>query len=106
MEKPPVKQVDEKSYQKVVLLVTGQVGCATVVIISVALALGLFLDRRFDTKPTLTLVTMLLSIPVSIGTTLWILRSVLSRYQIAASKKKPRLASDLEKEESGIGRDE
>jgi F0F1-type ATP synthase assembly protein I len=106
MEEKPIKQIDAKTYQKVVLLVTGQVGCATVLIIVVALVLGLLLDRQFQTRPILTLVTMLLSIPVSIATTLWILRSVLSRYQVAGSEKKLKVDSDLEKEVSGIGRDE
>lgn len=103
MEKEPVKQIDAKAYRKVVLLVTGQVGCATVLIIVLALVLGLFLDRIFNTKPLATLVTMLVSIPVSIGSTLWILRSVLSRYQVQRPPRETGEEEKFEKEEGGIG---
>lgn len=105
MEKEPVQQIDSKAYRKVVLLVTGQVGCATVLIIVLALVLGLFLDRTLNTKPLLTLVTMLVSIPVSIGATLWILRSVLSRYQVRKPQRVTGEETNFEKEEVGIGGD-
>lgn len=42
-----------------------QVGCATVIIVVGALAAGMWLDKILNTKPWLTLVLIVLSIPVS-----------------------------------------
>lgn len=47
-------------------VVTGLVGCITIVITIAALLLGLWLDARFDTRPTLTLVLTLGSLPVTL----------------------------------------
>ncbi len=44
-----------------------QIGCLTVVVILGALALGLWLDSRFDTRPWFTLGLVLASIPVSLA---------------------------------------
>ncbi len=44
----------------------GQVGCVTLVLVLVALAAGLWLDSRFDTRPVFTLVLLLASVPFSI----------------------------------------
>ncbi|MFQ5625356.1 MAG: AtpZ/AtpI family protein [Methyloligellaceae bacterium] len=44
----------------------GQVGCLTVIIIGAALVLGLWLDSRLDTKPFVTLVLLLGSVPVTL----------------------------------------
>ncbi len=42
-----------------------QVGCATVIIVVGALALGIWLDKILNTKPWLTIALIVLSIPVS-----------------------------------------
>ena len=44
----------------------GQIGCLTLVIILAALALGLWLDNRLDTRPWFTLGLVLASIPLSL----------------------------------------
>jgi F0F1-type ATP synthase assembly protein I len=43
-----------------------QIGCVTVVIVVGALLVGLWLDARLDTRPVMTVVMLLLSIPVSL----------------------------------------
>lgn len=46
--------------------VVSQIGCVTVVIIMGALGVGLVLDRVLDTRPLLTVLFLLGSIPVSL----------------------------------------
>jgi F0F1-type ATP synthase assembly protein I len=48
------------------IVLIGQMGCLTVVVIAISLAAGLWLDRLFNTKPIITLVLLLAGIPVSI----------------------------------------
>ena len=58
-----------------------QVGCVTVVIVVGALLLGLWLDNLFDTRPVLTIVFILVSIPVSLFSLVRIALSAASRIQ-------------------------
>jgi F0F1-type ATP synthase assembly protein I len=58
-----------------------QVGCVTVIIIIGALLLGLLLDNLFDTKPILTLLLILVSIPVSLFSVVRIALSAARRIQ-------------------------
>lgn len=58
-----------------------QVGCVTVVIVVGSLLLGLWLDSLFDTKPILTIVCILASIPVSLFSLVRIALSAAARIQ-------------------------
>lgn len=58
-----------------------QVGCVTVVIVVGALLLGLWLDNLLDTKPILTIVLILVSIPVSLFSLVRIALSAAARIQ-------------------------
>ena len=58
-----------------------QVGCVTVVIVVGALLLGLWLDNLLDTKPILTIVCILASIPVSLFSLVRIALSAAARIQ-------------------------
>jgi F0F1-type ATP synthase assembly protein I len=58
-----------------------QVGCVTVVIVVGALLLGLWLDNVFDTRPVLTIVFILVSIPVSLFSLVKIALSAASQIQ-------------------------
>lgn len=64
--------------------VAGQAGCATVVLIFLALFAGMFLDSRLDTHPVFTLGLVLLSVPVSLYA---MIRMLLS--SVAAIKTSP-----------------
>jgi len=59
--------------------VAGQVGCLTLIIVLAALFGGLWLDTRLDTKPTITVILMISSIPVTLIMMFWIVRSATSR---------------------------
>lgn len=61
-----------------------QVGCVTVVIIIASLLLGLWLDNLLDTKPILTIVCILASIPVSLFSLVRIALSAATRIQAPA----------------------
>lgn len=70
-----------------------QVGCVTVLVILVALLAGLWLDKTFDTRPILTIVSLLVSIPVSL---LMIVRIALSA---AARIQSPAGVEETERDE-------
>jgi len=60
-------------------VVLGQVGFLTMLIILAAIGIGLFLDRRFETLPWITLILVLGSIPVSLYITVRTVKRALNR---------------------------
>ena len=66
--------------------VAGQVGCLTLVIILAALFGGLWLDRHFQTRPILTIVLMVVSMPVSLLAMLFVVRSATARIRTQQSQ--------------------
>lgn len=60
----------------------GQVGCVTLIIIVVAVLGGLWLDAHFQTKPLFTLILLVVSIPVSLLSMLYIVRVVTSKIKM------------------------
>jgi MFS-type transporter involved in bile tolerance (Atg22 family) len=68
--------------------VTSLVGCITVVITIAALLLGLWLDARFGTRPTLTIVVTLASLPVTLVVMFLVTRWTTSRMLIVPDDKK------------------
>jgi galactitol-specific phosphotransferase system IIC component len=61
--------------------ILGQVGCVTLLAIGAALGVGLWLDSQFHTRPILTLVLMLGSVPVSIYAMVRIVLTGMARIQ-------------------------
>jgi hypothetical protein len=61
--------------------VVGQVGCLTLVIVLAALFGGLWLDGVLGTKPVITVVLMMASIPVTLVVMFWIVRRATVRLQ-------------------------
>ena len=57
---------------KVPVLLGGQVGCLTLLIVFLAVFGGLALDRVFDTKPMFTIVLLVGSAPLALFLTFWI----------------------------------
>lgn len=57
----------------------GQVGCVTLIIVVAAILGGLWLDAHFQSRPTFTLILLVLSIPVSVVAMLFIVRKVTSK---------------------------
>ena len=66
--------------------VVGQVGCLTLLVIAVALAAGLWLDSQFGTKPILTLVLVLASVPVTLFLMFRIVLSVVPKINLTAGE--------------------
>jgi F0F1-type ATP synthase assembly protein I len=55
-----------------VLLVGGEVGCLTLIIVLASVFGGLWLDNLFGTKPLITIILVLASAPFSLVLTIWI----------------------------------
>jgi len=76
----------------------GQVGCLTLIIILGAVFLGLWLDNRFDTKPIITFILLIGSIPVSLIAMLIVVKAAVSKI-----KTKDNQSHAKNEEENGIG---
>lgn len=82
-------------------VVAGQVGCLTLVIVLAATLAGLWLDSRYQTKPTFTLVLVIASIPISVLTMLAIVRSAVKHMKVDGRPPK----TDQQKEGTDFGGD-
>ena len=63
----------------VLIVMVGQVGCLTLVIIMASVFGGLWLDNMFGTKPVITLALLFAGIPVSVIVMLSVARKTLAR---------------------------
>jgi hypothetical protein len=61
------------------IVVIGQVGCLTLVVIMASVLGGLWLDKIFGTKPVITLVLLFAGIPLSVLLMLYVSRKTLAR---------------------------
>ncbi len=95
LEKQPIT-----SKQKIINLtlvgVVSQVGCLTLVIILAALLFGLFLDNRLNTRPWFTIGLVITSIPISLVSMIFIVRSATKRLKTEPSKQ-------MKQEEQNLG---
>jgi F0F1-type ATP synthase assembly protein I len=71
----------------VLIVMVGQVGCLTLVIILASVFLGLWLDNVFGTKPVITLALLFAGIPVSVLVMLGVARRTLARLQDKVEKE-------------------
>jgi len=69
------------------VVMIGQVGCLTLVIILASVFGGLWLDKTFGTKPIFTLVLLFAGIPVSVLVMLTVARKTLARLKDKAEKE-------------------
>ena len=92
------KSVDpgRKALNLTLAAVTSLVGCITVVITIAALLFGLWLDAQFGTRPRLTIVITLASLPVSLVVMYFVTRWT-------TSKMLHPDASEQEKSEEELG---
>jgi hypothetical protein len=70
------------------IVLIGQMGCLTLVIILASVFGGLWLDKMFDTKPVFTLALLFAGIPVSVLVMLSVGRKTLARMQKDLEKEK------------------
>ena len=68
------------------IVMVGQVGCLTLIIILASVFGGLWLDKTFSTKPVFTLVLLLAGIPVSVLVMLVVARRTLARLKDKAEQ--------------------
>ena len=66
------------------IVLVGQVGCLTLVVILASVFGGLWLDRTFGTKPLFTLILLFAGIPLSVILMLTIARRTLDRLKSRA----------------------
>ena len=69
------------------VVMIGQVGCLTLVIILASVFGGLWLDNTFGTKPIFTLVLLFAGIPVSVFVMLAVARKTLARLKDKAENE-------------------
>ena len=69
------------------VVMIGQVGCLTLVVILASVFGGLWLDKTFGTKPIFTLVLLLAGIPVSVFVMLTVARKTLARLKDKAENE-------------------
>ena len=61
------------------IVMVGQVGCLTLVVILASLFGGLWLDNTLGTKPLFTLILLLAGIPISVIVMVYVARRTLDR---------------------------
>jgi F0F1-type ATP synthase assembly protein I len=66
------------------IVLVGQVGCLTLVIILASVFGGLWLDKTFGTKPLFTLILLFAGIPLSVILMLTVARRTLARLKSKA----------------------
>ena len=70
------------------IVLVGQVGCLTLIIILGTLFGGLWLDQTFHTKPLFTLILLFAGIPLSVILMLFVGRRTLARIKSNAESEK------------------
>ncbi|HJS18966.1 MAG TPA: AtpZ/AtpI family protein [Anaerolineales bacterium] len=68
------------------IVMVGQVGCLTLIIILASVFGGLWLDNMLGTKPVFTLVLLFAGIPISVLVMLFVARRTLARLKEKAEK--------------------
>jgi hypothetical protein len=76
-----------KILSTLLVVMVGQVGCLTLVIILASVFGGLWLDNTFGTKPVFTLALLFAGIPISVLVMLVVARRTLARLKEQAEKE-------------------
>jgi F0F1-type ATP synthase assembly protein I len=69
------------------IVMIGQVGCLTTVIVLASVFGGLWLDKTFGTKPLFTLILLLAGIPISVLLMIYVSRRTLARLKLQSESK-------------------
>jgi len=84
-------QTDDKKQNivyTILIVLVGQVGCLTLIIILASVFGGLWLDQYFHTKPLFTMIFLLAGIPLSVVLMLTVARRTLARIKSNAGSEK------------------
>jgi F0F1-type ATP synthase assembly protein I len=69
------------------IVLVGQVGCLTTIIVLASVFGGLWLDQTFGTKPLFTLILLIAGIPISVLLMIFISRRTLARMKLKSESK-------------------
>jgi F0F1-type ATP synthase assembly protein I len=67
------------AFNTLLIVLIGQMGCLTLVIIALSVLVGLRLDATFHTRPVFTLVLLLAGIPISVILMVFVGRKTLEK---------------------------
>jgi F0F1-type ATP synthase assembly protein I len=81
------EQKGRRILNTLLIVMIGQVGCLTLIIILASVFGGLWLDQTFGTKPVFTLALLFAGIPVSVFVMLTVARRTLARLKEQAEKE-------------------
>ena len=93
------KSRSQSTFNLTLAAVAGQVGCLTLVIVLAALIAGLWLDAQLGTKPMLTVILMIASVPVTLVLMFWLVRAATTRIQSGDGQ-----IAEKQQEESSSGK--
>ena len=101
MSQPGDKSAGKRSqsaFNLTMAAVVGQVGCLTLVIVLIALFGGLWLDNRFGTRPWITVILVIGSVPVALVAMFWVVRKATSRITYSSIQKTEGTEEESERE--------
>jgi F0F1-type ATP synthase assembly protein I len=75
------------------IVMVGQVGCLSLVIILASVLGGIWLDKTFGTKPIFTLVLLLAGVPLSVFLMLYVARKTIAKIKSQSDTKKNGLSA-------------
>ena len=93
----PEKKAALSKFNLTLAVVSGQVGCLTIIIILVAFLAGRWFYNQFVSDALFTVILMVASVPVTLFVMFWVVKSVTARFA-----RPPVQNSELEEE--GIDR--
>ena len=83
------------SFNTLLIVLIGQMGCLTLIVIALSVLVGSWLDSVFHTKPILTLALLLAGVPISVILMVFVGRKSLERFRLqneaAGNKEKETL---------------
>ena len=77
----------------VLIVMVGQVGCLSLVIVLLSVLGGLWLDNTFHTKPLFTLILLLAGIPVSVLLMVYVGRRTIAKIKSQSEPKDNELSA-------------
>ena len=72
----------QTGFNTLLIVLIGQMGCLTLIVIALSVGVGLWLDSVFNTKPIFTLVLLLAGVPVSVLLMVFVGRKTLDRFKV------------------------
>jgi hypothetical protein len=81
------KNKDQYNFNYALVVVAGQVGCFTLLIVLAALFGGLWLDSHLHSRPMFTVGLMIISIPIALATMFWVVKTTTTKLKMNQKSK-------------------